>query len=80
MTKIIYEIVEHDGGWAYRVNGASYSETYPTYAQARMAAESAAARQKLGGQTTGITYEDRQGQWHAEVAKGDDRPDTEVAG
>ena len=21
MTKIIYEIVEHDGGWAYRVDG-----------------------------------------------------------
>jgi len=21
MTKIVYEIVEHDGGWAYRVDG-----------------------------------------------------------
>jgi len=79
MTKITYEIVEHDGGWAYRVGGA-YSETFPTYARARAAAEQAAARQKLGGVTTGITYEDRQGQWHQEVAKGDDRPDTEVAG
>ena len=23
MTKIIYEVVEHDGGWAYRANGVS---------------------------------------------------------
>lgn len=79
MGKIIYEVVEHDGGWAYRVNGA-YSETYPTQHRARAAAQQAAARQRLGGVTTGITYEDRQGQWHEEVAKGDDRPDTEVAG
>ena len=21
MTKIIYEVVEHDGGWAYQVDG-----------------------------------------------------------
>jgi len=21
MTRIVYEVVEHDGGWAYRVNG-----------------------------------------------------------
>jgi len=61
MTKITYEIVEHDGGWAYSVGGA-YSETFPTYPRARAAAEQAAARQKLGGVTTGISYEDRQGQ------------------
>ena len=27
MAKITYEIVEHDGGWAYRVAGV-YSETF----------------------------------------------------
>ncbi len=27
MTKITYEIVEHDGGWAYRVDGV-FSETF----------------------------------------------------
>ncbi len=79
MAKIIYEVVEHDGGWAYRASGA-YSETYRTREQARAAAEQAAARQRLGGMTTGITWEDRDGEWHQEVAKGDDRPDTEVAG
>ena len=26
-TKVTYEVVEHDGGWAYRVNGV-YSETF----------------------------------------------------
>jgi hypothetical protein len=30
MTKITYEIVEHDGGWAYRVDGV-FSETFPTH-------------------------------------------------
>ena len=28
MSKITYEIVEHDGGWAYRVDGV-YSEPFP---------------------------------------------------
>ena len=28
MSHIIYEIVEHDGGWAYRVDGV-VSETFP---------------------------------------------------
>jgi len=27
MTRIVYEVVEHDGGWAYRVNGV-FSETF----------------------------------------------------
>ena len=28
MTKITYEVVEHDGGWAYRVDGV-FSELLP---------------------------------------------------
>ena len=28
MTKIVYRIVEHDGGWAYQVDGV-FSETFP---------------------------------------------------
>jgi len=79
MSKIIYEVVEHDGGWAYRAKGV-YSETFANHDQARAAAEAAAARQALAGQTTGISYEDRNGEWHSEVAKGDDRPEAEVAG
>ena len=28
MTKVVYQIVEHDGGWAYKFNGV-FSETFP---------------------------------------------------
>ena len=34
MTKITYHIVEHDGGWAYQVNGV-FSETFPSMMQPR---------------------------------------------
>jgi hypothetical protein len=79
MTKITYEIVEHDGGWAYRVDGV-YSETFPSHDLARKAAERAAREQVVPGVTTGITYEDKSGLWHNEVAAGDDRPETDVQG
>jgi Uncharacterized protein conserved in bacteria (DUF2188) len=79
MSKVTYEIVEHDGGWAYRVAGA-YSETFPTHDMARKAAERAAKEQAVPGQTTGITYEDKEGRWHEEIARGDDRPETDVEG
>jgi len=79
MSKIVYEIVEHDGGWAYQVNGV-FSETFPTHDAARKAAERAAREQVVPGATTGITYEDKDGRWHREVAAGDDRPETDVQG
>ena len=77
MTKVVYEIVEHDGGWAYRV-GDVYSETFPSHDRARKAAERAAREQVVAGETTGISYEDERGRWHDEVARGDDRPETDV--
>jgi hypothetical protein len=79
MSKVTYEIVEHDGGWAYRVNGV-YSETFPSHDAARKAAERAAREQVVPGTTTGISYEDSQGRWHDEVVRGDDRPETDVKG
>ncbi len=79
MTKVTYEIVEHDGGWAYRV-GDVYSETFPSHDLARKAAERAAREQVIAGETTGISYEDKQGRWLDEVARGDDRPETDVEG
>ena len=79
MTKIIYEIVEHDGGWAYRVDGV-YSEPYPSHDLARKAAQRAAREQAVPGNTTAISYEDEKGQWHEELSKGDDRPETDVEG
>ena len=77
MPKVTYHIIEHDGGWAYRV-GDVFSETFPSHELARKAAEQAAAEQEVGGETTDILYEDSQGQWRMETAKGGDRPETEV--
>jgi thioredoxin reductase (NADPH) len=79
MTKITYEIVEHDGGWAYRVDGV-YSEPFPSHDDARRAAERAAKEQVVPGDTTGISYEDKEGRWHDELSKGSDRPETDVEG
>jgi len=79
MAKITYEVVEHDGGWAYRMNGV-YSETFPSHDHARKAAERVAKEQEVPGETTGIEYEDKNARWHEETARGDDRPETEVKG
>ena len=45
MSEVTYEIVEHDGGWAYKVDGA-FSEPFPTHAAALKAAQAAAAEQR----------------------------------
>ena len=78
MGKAHYEIVEHDGGWAYRFQG-TYSETFATKAAAEEAAQRAAAEQKVPGQSEDIEFEDSKGRWHTEHSAGDDRPDTDVA-
>ena len=79
MSKVTYEVVEHDGGWAYRVDGV-FSETFASHDAARKAAERAAAEQVVPGDAAGILYEDKDGRWHAERASGDDRPETDVQG
>ncbi len=77
--KVTYEIVRHDGGWAYRV-GETYSEAFRSQDAAREAAQRAAREQIAPGDATPISYEDEQGRWHNEISPGDDRPETEVAG
>ena len=79
MIKITYEIVEHDGGWAYKV-GDVFSEPFPSHDDARRAAERAAHEQVVPGDSTGISFEDREGRWHEELSTGSDRPQTEVKG
>ena len=37
MTDLTYNIVEHDGGWAYKV-GDTFSETFPSHDAAQAAA------------------------------------------
>jgi hypothetical protein len=79
MTKVTYEIVEHDGGWAYRVDGV-FSETFRSHDAALAAARRAAGEQRVSGEEAAISWEDERGVWHEELDEGDDRPETEVRG
>ncbi len=74
MTDVTYEVVEHDGGWAYKVDGV-FSETFRTHQDAHDAAEIAAQEQgQVGGEEQVIEYQDEQGRWKVENAQGSDRP------
>ena len=77
MTRITYQIVEHDGGFAYKV-GDVFSETFPTHQAAHAAAAQASQRQQISGTEAGIEYETNDGVWHQELASGGDRPETVV--
>ena len=77
MAAVVYEVVEHAGGWAYRVDG-TYSETYRSHDEAHSAAERAAAAQRRAGDDAAISYEDGAGQWHDQLVDGSERPATEV--
>jgi uncharacterized protein DUF2188 len=77
MSHVTYKIVEHDGGWAYTVNGV-FSESFATHTAALAAARRAAAEQRVPGSTEAIEYETPDGKWHSETAAGDDRPVTDV--
>jgi hypothetical protein len=79
METLIYQIIQHDGGWAYRA-GETISETFPTHDAARAAADRAAALQVVAGELTEINFEDPAGHWHEELSAGDDRPVVEVKG
>ena len=74
MVQVTYEIVEHDGGWAY----SAVSESCPTHDHALSAARAAATEQVQPGHTEVIEYEDENGCWHVEIAPGRDRPQTAV--
>ena len=77
MSKVAYRIVEHDGGWAYTLDGV-FSETFPTHAAALAAAKRVAAEQRTPGEAQEIEYETDKGKWKIERAEGDDRPNAEV--
>lgn len=77
MTAIIYEVIEHDGGWAYKV-GDTFSETFPSHDAARFAATKAATEHEQSGPTEEIEYQDPKGEWHVEHADGRDRPHTQI--
>ena len=77
MSKIIYKVVRHDGGWAYEANG-TFSERFPSRQAAHQAAVRVAAEQEAPGETSYISWEDDKGHWHEEVADGKDRPQVSV--
>ena len=77
MSHVTYKIVQHDGGWAYTVDGV-FSEPFATHATALAAARRAAAEQRVPGRTEAIEYETPDGKWHTETAAGIDRPETDV--
>ena len=79
MVKIHYKVVEHDGGWAYKL-GDVFSEPFPDRATALAAAKRVAAEQHVPGEAAYIEYQDEAGRWHTEFSAGDDRPDAEVSG
>jgi hypothetical protein len=77
MADVTYQVVEHDGGWAYKL-GDAFSEPFPTHDLALRAAEAVAAEQRAPGETTPILYQDESGEWREETARGDDRPEAYV--
>ncbi len=77
MTKITYEIIQHDGGWAFKLGG-TISETFGSHDSAYAAAKRVALEQAQAGETVGISWEDEKGRWHDELSPGDDRPEVEV--
>nr|WP_310522995.1 DUF2188 domain-containing protein [Polymorphobacter sp.] len=78
MSQIHYKIVEHDGGWTYKL-GDVFAETFRTHDDAMAAARAVAEEQQLGGETVPISWQDADGVWHEEVARGDDRPEADVS-
>ena len=77
MAQVTYKVVEHDGGWAYKL-GDVFSETFPTHDLAARAAHAVAAEQQIPGELAYIQYQDASGQWREEVARGNDRPSANV--
>jgi hypothetical protein len=77
MANLVYHLVEHDGGWAYKVEG-TFSEPFATRDAAHRAAVRAAAEQRQPGATVEILYEESDGEWREAFSDGADRPQTEV--
>jgi hypothetical protein len=69
MVEVHYHVVQHDGGWTYKV-GDVFAETYKTREAAESAARRAAAEQRSGNEPAEIEYEDERGKWHAEHSDG----------
>ncbi len=74
---IHYKVVQHDGGWAYKL-GDVFSESFPSHDAAMAAAHRVAHEQTVPGETRYIEYQDAGGKWRTELAQGNDRPVADV--
>lgn len=77
MSEVVYKIVRHESGWAYK-SGGVFSETFPSHEVAVEAAKRVAREQTVAGDTVGIEYQDENLIWHTEYADSYDRPTTTV--
>ncbi len=77
MSDIVYKIVEHDGGWAYKLDDV-FSETFATRGEAEAAASRVVAEQRMPGEAEAIEWQDEDYDWHEEYEGGDDRPNATV--
>lgn len=75
--KVTYEIVQHDEGWAYRMNGA-YSERFDSHDQALEAARIVLDQLRQQDAPARIIYQDENGHWIAEMSNGQDHPEAEI--
>jgi len=79
MSRIHYKIVQHDGGWAYKL-GDVFSEPFATHAAAMRAAKRVIHELHIPGETITIEYQNEAGEWRTELARGLDHPDADVSG
>jgi hypothetical protein len=77
VARIHYRIVQHDNGWAYKLDDV-FSEPFATREAAVAAAKRVAAEQHVPGDTLHIEFQDADGNWHSELSEGTDRPDIDV--
>ncbi len=77
MVKVVYEVVPHDGGWAYKL-GEVFSEAFASHAEALEAVRIVAAEQSVAGEASIISYQDKDGVWKREYDDGSDRPEPEI--
>ncbi len=77
MAKVVYKIVKHEDGWAYKARG-TFSETFPSHEPRSLRRGPRPASRSVPGETVGIEYETADGVWHEELDPGSDRPETEV--
>lgn len=77
MANVTYHVAEHDGGFAYRVDDV-WSEPFPSHGDALAAANDAAQRQQIGGDSVEIQFQLADGRWQTQHVEGGDRPETDV--